>query len=376
MRIMKITYISQSALPSRTANSIHVMKMCRAFAGNGIDVVLLAPDNRKAIELGIPDIYAFYGIEPAFKITKLWWANNKYQECIYGFLAGLYAKKRTSDIVYARDHVGAYWASLLGINVIFEAHGPPCEGSGRMSAYFFNRLMRSGRLKKLVVISHSLREYYRLRYPYNKDKIQVLSDAADPVPEDLQPHLLPNKHKRPQVGYIGHLYKGRGVNLIMEIARACTWADFHLVGGTEDDIAHWRNSTEHAQNIFLHGFVPYAEAESFRVAFDVLLAPYQEEVSVENRGNTAQWMSPIKIFEYLAVGKPIICSDLPVIHEVLQHGRNALLCPPNDAGAWITALTLLAHDEGMRNKLGADAKKFFLENHTWDSRVKKILDQH
>ena len=53
---MNITYISQSALPSRTANSIHVVKMCRAFAGNGIDVVLLAPENRKAIEPGIPDI--------------------------------------------------------------------------------------------------------------------------------------------------------------------------------------------------------------------------------------------------------------------------------------------------------------------------------
>ena len=376
MSIMRVCYISQSALPSRTANSIHVMKMCKAFAGNGIDVVLLAPDNKELVEPGIADIYSFYGIEPGFKITKLLWANSKYQGCIYGLLAGLYAKKHRFDIVYARDHLGAYCASLLGMNVIFEAHGPPSENSGRMSAYCFNGLMGSKRLKKLVVISQSLREYYRLRYPHNKDKIQVLPDAADPVPEDLQPHLLPNKHKRPQVGYIGHLYKGRGVNLIMDIARVCTWADFHLVGGTEDDIAHWRNSTEHVQNIFFHGFVPYAEAERFRVAFDMLLAPYQEEVSVENRGNTVQWMSPIKIFEYLAAGKPIICSDLPVIHEVLQHGRNALLCPPNDAGAWITALTLLAHDEGMRCKLGADAKKNFLENHTWDSRVKKILGQH
>ena len=72
---MKILYISKSIIPSRTANSINVMKMCEAFADNGHEVVLLAPDIKDKYETGIDNIYEFYGVIKNFKVKKLWYPN-------------------------------------------------------------------------------------------------------------------------------------------------------------------------------------------------------------------------------------------------------------------------------------------------------------
>ena len=60
---MKIIYIAKSIIPSRTANSIHVMKMCQAFSDNGHEVVLLAPDMKSEYEKNVNDIYKFYGVK-------------------------------------------------------------------------------------------------------------------------------------------------------------------------------------------------------------------------------------------------------------------------------------------------------------------------
>ena len=68
---MKIVYISNSIIPSRTANSIHVMKMCQAFADNGHEVVLLAPNRYKEYENGVDDVYEYYGVRKNFEIRKL-----------------------------------------------------------------------------------------------------------------------------------------------------------------------------------------------------------------------------------------------------------------------------------------------------------------
>jgi hypothetical protein len=74
---MKILYISKSIIPSRSANSIHVMKMCQAFSLNGHEVVLLAPDLKDQYERSIVDAYKYYGVKKNFKIKKLWHPNLK-----------------------------------------------------------------------------------------------------------------------------------------------------------------------------------------------------------------------------------------------------------------------------------------------------------
>ena len=85
-------------------------------------------------------------------------------------------------------------------------------------------------------------------------------------------------------------------------------------------------------------------------------------------------MSPLKLFEYMAARKPILCSDLPVLREIIQHGRNGLLLPVNDHEAWINALQRLLADPTERERLGANARADLLARHTWQRRATRVID--
>jgi glycosyltransferase involved in cell wall biosynthesis len=103
--------------------------------------------------------------------------------------------------------------------------------------------------------------------------------------------------------------------------------------------------------------------------------PYQKSVSVGLAGvDTAQWMSPMKMFEYMSVGVPIISSDLPVLKEVLVHNKNALLVKPNNVDEWSRALQQIDESPELEEKLGQTAYKQYAEKYTWKIRAKGILN--
>ena len=83
--------------------------------------------------------------------------------------------------------------------------------------------------------------------------------------------------------------------------------------------------------------------------------------------------SPLKMFEYLAAGVPIVAADLPVFREILVHGKNALLFPPGDATALAAAVRRLAEDPGLSRRLGERARRD-AEGFTYARRARRILD--
>jgi glycosyltransferase involved in cell wall biosynthesis len=102
--------------------------------------------------------------------------------------------------------------------------------------------------------------------------------------------------------------------------------------------------------------------------------PYQSRVSIgSGEHDTAQWMSPMKMFEYLGSGVPIISSDLPVLREILSHECNALLVPPADIDAWLAALDRLTTDVTLAERIGERGHADYLERHTWDHRANRLL---
>src|SRR5690606_34713688 len=105
--------------------------------------------------------------------------------------------------------------------------------------------------------------------------------------------------------------------LISNLTRDCGWINFHIIGGQADQVEFWKENLKDRKNVKFYGHLPYAEAEQYRLAMDVLIAPYQKEVFVHGGGqNVSPWMSPLKIFEYMSAKKPIVCSNLPVLREV------------------------------------------------------------
>jgi glycosyltransferase involved in cell wall biosynthesis len=370
---MKIVYLANSKIPSRTANSIHVMKMCQAFAKNGHAVVLMTPDYGD-IEPDVDDIYTFYGVDNCFAVQKIPLWPNRLKK-LHRRWVNWQVRQHRPDLVYARCHgLKLYSLETLGLPLVFEAHA-----LYRHHAQLSRLIMRS-HLKRVVVISEELRQDHQAHFGTPDRLMQVVHDGAD-EPPSTAPAALEARSATSiststplKVGYVGHLYPGKGMEIIGELAPKVQWADFHVIGGSPDDLKHWQDQLQNSHNVFLHGFMAPAQTEQYRQACDVLLAPYQSSVTVPGGGDVGRWMSPLKIFEYMAAGKAILASDLPVLREILNHGHTALLCSPNQVESWIEGLSQLQQNPDLRASLGHNARAVFQAKHTWQARAKQVID--
>jgi glycosyltransferase involved in cell wall biosynthesis len=253
--------------------------------------------------------------------------------------------------------------------VAHETHSPPSLLTAAKRG-LFARLIRSAGFRGLVVITQGLKSSYQEAFDLPAHRIHVLPDAAS---EPGASERTIAASARLSVGYVGHLYPGKGMELIAGLAAACDWADFHVVGGREQDLRYWRERCGARHNVHFHGFVPHGQLDGYVASFDVVLAPYQERVTVQGQGDISTFMSPLKLFEYMAARKPILCSDLPVLHEVMRHGDNCLLVPPADVGAWHAALRRLRDEPGLRMRLADAAYADFQRCYTWRARADRVL---
>lgn len=367
---MRIAYCPNVNIPTRAAEAVHTVKQTQWFSEIGHDVTLMVPDIPDP-EAG-KDPYAYYGVEETFRIVRLPWLGVPGKRVFAAYLAARRAKREGVDLVYTRSSYVAWCAVRQGLDTVEEEH-TPVEAAGATPAFAFRRAIRSDRFRRLVVISQALKAHFREEYGLPEETVMVAPEAADDV-GSVEP--VPLDGNRFKVGYVGSLFPGKGMEVIGELSRRCPWAEFHCVGGTDEDIRRWRSELGGRDNVVFHGFVPHHETARYRAAFDVLVAPYQRRVSGYggDTTNLADWMSPMKLFEYMSSAKPIVASDLPVLREVLEDERTALLCDPDRIDDWARALERLRQDPELRRRLGGTAREAFLRNHTWENRSRKVLD--
>lgn len=367
---MRIAYLHGGSIPSFFANGVHVMRMCDAFTAAGHDVTLYAlPGSWPA-----DDPYSYYGVRHRFPIRTV--PAPDYTPAGYWKRAerirDLLIRDTVPDLVYGREPYSLTVASDLA-PFVYEAHQirrdlPP----GTEHA-----LLGLPRLARLVVITHALARDLRSTHgDLGALPILVAPDCADPPPPAgaAAAPRLPGRPDVPRIGYVGHLYAGRGIGLILDLADRLPGLEFHLVGGTSEDRAHWEGSRP-LPNAHFHGHRPPAALPAYFPLFDVALAPHQRKVYTWGKlDEIGRWTSPMKLFEYMSHSRPIIASDLPVLREVLQDRVNCLLRPPDEPDAWADALTELVGDETLRRTLGDEARRQFLERYTWRRRADLVLE--
>ena len=113
------------------------------------------------------------------------------------------------------------------------------------------------------------------------------------------------------------------------------------------------------------GAVAPHQVPGLLASMDVAVAPYPKLANF--------YFSPLKVYEYMAAGLPVVASRIGQLTQVLRHEETGLLCPPGDAAALAAALERLRCDPALRKRLGAAARATALKKHTWDAVARRIL---
>ena len=369
--LKKLVYPSTAIIPSTQANSVQVMKMCNALCRFDFDVTLLAGTFSRKKNI---DVFDYYGIENKFSIVR------KTTGCHRGssFLLSLRLiptlKSLTGNkqdiLFYGRDAIALYVLARAGREVIYETHDTARKGP---RGWAEKKLIQDQNLSKIIFISEELKKAYIEKYGtiLTVKKLIVAPDAADEQPSFIDAISLEGDADF-NACYIGGFHKGRGIELIMEIAGKMPDVGFHLFGGTDNQVGRLRQKSP--TNVHFYGYIKPAETYKARNAADILLMPYQKDVMVaQNASETSQWMSPIKLFEYMSSRKPIISSNHKVLQEVLEHNRNCLLCESDNAEQWIQAIRTVQENRKLYEDISETAYKDFIDRYTWDRRIQRIL---
>jgi glycosyltransferase involved in cell wall biosynthesis len=374
---MKIAYLSESLIPSTAANSIHVMKMCKAFSEHGYSLVLLVPQVHNHEQYNY-DSFEFYGVAPSFALVRVDRIPLLGHSISFGIKCFRDLSRIRPDIVISRSFCGSLSAVSAGFPIVYEFH-QPISDFGIRQAILFRQLIRNKFFLGLVVVTKALKDWYIKHFQIPQEKVLVAADGADlplsscDLPKDI--NLLNVSQTGHNVAYVGALYEGKGMEIVLPLAHRCPDVNFHVVGGRLKDIEHWKAKASGLKNIFFHGFYPHVQVFSIMKKMDVLLAPNLN--SVKGYGGTkdiGKWTSPLKLFEYMAAKKPILASNIEVLREVLVHEKNSILCDPNDNEAWRSGLRRLLSDRELADRLTNRAYADLTEKYTWSIRAGTLLN--
>lgn len=378
-----LVLLANARMPSHRAQSLQVAQMAAGFARAGARTTLLFARRHEAPALPQgQDLFDYYAVPPGPRPaveavpcvdwidrtpTRLQFAPARVQELSFARNAARSVRRaHAGALVYSREIEAA--RLLAGERRTFlEIHRVP---AGRLRRRWL--LQAAPACGGVVAISGGVRddlvaagvEPGRVRVEHDAVDLERFADLPDRAAARAKLGLDPD---RPVVVYAGGLMPWKGVDLLVGAARRCPELFFVIAGGMEGDVARTRALAAGLANVRVDGFQPPARVPLYLAAGDLGVVPNRSRPAI-----SARYTSPLKVFEALAAGLPLVASDLPSLRELLTHERDALLVPPDDEGALAEGIARLAGDAGLRRHLVAVGRARVVE-HTWEARARRIL---
>lgn len=385
---MRILYLADIRFPLDRANGIQTMETCYALGERGHEVRLLVrPDTARQPR----DPFEFYGLAPlaSLQIERVPVTGPEpvrrltYVGAAVGAALG---GRRRVDVVMTRDlMVGATalraprWARAP---IVYESHGlAPVFAETQADMLSDGRGAPARKLRRLaarelrvwrradgyVTITQGLADDLAARFGRRGD-VAVVPDGArvDAARRFTEPAPGPS----PLVVYAGHLYPWKGVDvLIRALAHLpqvrATIAGGHPAEGDRARLEALAASLGLAGRVTFTGFISRADVSTLLASADVVVMPHTS-TPVSDR-----YASPLKLFEYMAAGKPIVASDLSAVREVLRDGDTGCLVPAEDDRALAAAIGRVVGDRTFAARLARGA---FDEagRYTWARRAERL----
>lgn len=373
---MRLLYIANSRMPTEKAHGLQIIKTIEALARAGQDITLLIPRRKNHIKKSIT---SFYGIqEGLMKVVCVWDIIRPLQyisESIYfpfqriwfSFIAFFYGLA-WNGAIYSRDITVSFLLSLVGKRVVYEDHQPKNRFK-KLYAHFLKRIPKKVVVAKVLAGEYRAMGIPEATYVFAPNGVDVAEFDSVPRDESIWSREFRIKTGTQVVLYVGHFYRWKGVYTLLDAAKDIN-AAVVLIGGTKEDYAKvGQYIKEHGiSNAHLGSFMPHNEVIRFIKSAHVLVLP---NTAQEERSQ--KYTTPIKLFEYMASGVPIVASNIASFTPYLTHNQNALLCDPDSASALADAVNQIIKDYDRAEKFAQSARES-AKRHTWDSRARMIAD--
>ncbi len=368
---LRITYIANARFPTGKAHGIQIAKMCEAFVRAGVSLELIVPGRPADAE----DPFSFYALSERFAVRKLYTitvAPSTYigfvlSSFFFGCSVLAYMMfRRGGGIVYSIDlDPLSFWSTaLLPLPYFFEIHGP--------KKHDVVHRMLFKRIRGVIAVNQAVERQLRETFPHLSDKIVAYPNAIDAkflVPRGVQEarRALGIVTKNPIALYAGSFQSWKGVETIVAAAFLSPQVVFYLVGGTREELMKMvPKESVIPQNVHIIRRQSSTDMPLWYAAADVLLATGTQHDSYSFR-----FTSPMKLYEYMASGRPIVASKTPAIEQVVTD-REVFFHEPDDPRSLAGALQRAIENpkEAAQRSQSAKAK---IAGYTWDTRAKNIL---
>tara|TARA_Y100000591_G_C21766419_1_gene663072 strand:- start:338 stop:1108 length:771 start_codon:yes stop_codon:yes gene_type:complete len=243
---------------------------------------------------------------------------------------------------------------------------------GRISRFIIKYLnfLNKKKLLKIIAISKAVKNLFVKKYRVNPEKISVLASGSS-----IKVNYLPKfyEYKRMKIGYFGSISASKGINTIIRLSKIDKDNDYYIYGGDKRTISKLRMFNMNS-NLYLKDSVPYQRIPKIMLNMDILTLPYTKVIkSAGEVDDISKYTSPLKLFDYLAVGKMIITSDLKVLREIINSKNAFFVNNFENIYEWKRNIILAKNN---RNKTFIIGKNNFKLSKIYDhsKRVKHYLD--
>ncbi len=374
---VQLTIVANARIPGEKAHVIQIVQMAAAFTRmfGKVRVVYPRRANTDAMR-AVSDPFDYYDVPRDFglvglpcidavkRVTIDWPSLNRFpipliahllQLWTFALSAFLFVARLPGGVIYSRD---LFVLTVLGLLsrrrdriFVFEVHTLPRSGAARRL-----HLWAARRADAIIAISDHLRAWYHdrgfdpARLLLARDGVNLATFAALPDRDAARSRLgIPSAAR--VAAYTGHFYRWKGADTLAAAAPLLpAFWEVHLVGGIGDDL-HRLETLADGERLHVRGHLPQRDAALYVAAADVVVLPNSGRSDI-----SVAYTSPLKLFEYLASGRPLVASDLPSIREVIDPDEHALLVPADDPAALAAAIVRLGDDPDLAHWLAASAR--------------------
>ena len=381
---MKIVYVSSARLPSERAHGLQIIRMCDALAGLGHEVLLLHPAKRQAIEyLQDADVWEYYDCKNKFEVESmsifqlpdfLWRLPSLVHRPLMNSV-NLWFEKRMAkralelgaDVFISRDMTphSALKIAEGGGRCILEFHQAP---SGALATKSLRKLATKLTNVYPFAVTRLLADDIETQFGLSAGSIDVHHDGVNL--EMFVDDSAPKASGRPLVTYVGSIQTNRGVDVLVESALHCPELDFRIVGGTPAEVSPLEALAERLKltNVSFVGQVRPQEVPYHLQSANLIVMPMRG-----NELHTQRHASPLKLFEYMASGTPIVATDMPSVREVVEHKDSAFLVEPDDSKSLATGIKSVLADPDLAGRMGTRARSV-VANYSWSRRAGQMIE--